>query len=114
MPEPRNVFERNTRSFLRKTRIKFEYEAERIPYIIASFYIPDFILHTPLGKVYVECKGYFRPEDKRKLCNVKKQHPEKDIRILFYKYDKKYVKWAERNGFRYAVETIPDEWLGGL
>lgn len=95
-------------------KIKFEYETERIPFIIASHYIPDFILHTPTGKVYVECKGYLRPEDKRKLCNVKKQHPAKDIRILFYSLNKKYIKWAEKNGFRYAVETIPVEWLQGL
>jgi predicted nuclease of restriction endonuclease-like RecB superfamily len=110
----RNKFERDTLTFLRKKRAKFEYESEKIPYIIASHYIPDFIILTSLGKIYVECKGYFRPEDKRKLANVKKQNPSIDLRLLFYSHNKKNIQWAEKNGFRYAVETIPDEWLEGL
>jgi Phage endonuclease I len=71
-------------------------------------------LFTPLGKIYVECKGYLRPEHKAKMCAVKRQNPKLDIRILFYSANKKQIKWAERNGFRYAIEDIPEEWLLGL
>lgn len=61
--------------------------------------------------MYIETKGYFRPEAKRKLVAVKKLHPAIDIRILFYAYKPKDIRWAERNGFVWAVETIPQEWL---
>lgn len=76
--------------------------------------MPDFILSTELGKVYVECKGYLRPEDKRKLCAVKRQHPEIDLRLLFYAENKKNIKWAIKNNFRYAIEYIPKDWYYGL
>jgi hypothetical protein len=48
------------------------------------------------------------------MIAVKKQHPEKDIRLLFYRANKAYIKWAEKHGFVYAIEKIPSEWLQGL
>jgi hypothetical protein len=67
-----------------------------------------------LGKIYVECKGYLRPEDKAKLVAVKRQYPNVDLRILFYALNKSYTKWADRNGFRWAVGKLPKEWILGL
>jgi hypothetical protein len=64
--------------------------------------------------VYIETKGHLRREDKRKLVAVKKQHPEKDIRIVFYRKDKAKEKWATKNGFVFAFETIPEEWYHGF
>jgi len=110
----RNKFERKTQLSLRRHKIKFEYETERIAYVLARHYIPDFIIYTPLGKVYVECKGYLRPEDRAKLLAVKRQNPGKDIRLLFYEQRKTQIKWAEKNGFKWAVEEIPHEWLEGM
>lgn len=110
----RNKFEERVEKQLKRQGVSYEYEMERIPYLLARFYIPDFIIHTPLGKVYIECKGYFRPEAKAKMVAVKKLHPNMDIRILFYAHKKPYIKWAEKNGFRWAVEEIPQEWLSGL
>src|SRR6266436_6338062 len=98
----RNKFEETIRKQIRKTRVVFKYEGETIPYIIAYHYVPDFILYTPLGKVYVECKGYLRPEDRRKMAAVKRLNPKLDIRILFQVARPTYVRWAIRNGFRYA------------
>ena len=96
----------------------FKYEAEKISYILNGSYLPDFIIETDCGKVYVECKGYLRPEDKRKLRAVKVQHPEMDLRILFYgdatAREKDQIRWAQKNGFKYAVHKIPKEWLLGL
>lgn len=92
----------------------YTYESEKIPYVLARHYIPDYIVLTPSGKIYIECKGYFRPEHKAKMIAVKKQHPELDIRILFYAPNKKYEKWAVKNGFKYAFSDIPKEWLDGL
>jgi len=110
----RNKFEARIYQQLKNAKVPFKYESERVPYVIAAHYIPDFILSTRLGKVYVEAKGYLRPEHKRKMVAVKRQHPELDIRILFYSRNKNFIKWAEKNGFRYAVDKIPTEWLEGM
>lgn len=110
----RNKFEQRIFDSLRRAGTYFKYESEKIPYVLARHYIPDFILTTPLGKVYVEAKGYLRPEHKAKMIAVKKQHPELDIRLLFYSINNKNSKWAQKNGFRYAVGEIPEEWLQGL
>lgn len=110
----KNKFEIKTYAQLKRARVKFKYEEEKIPYILARHYIPDFVITTKTGKVYVECKGYLRPEHKAKMVAVKKLNPNMDIRILFYATKKEYIKWAERNGFRYAVGEIPQEWLDGF
>ena len=110
----RNKFEARTQSHLRRRKVKFKYESEKIPYILVKHYVPDFILSTPNGKVYIECKGYLRPEDKSKLRAVKKLNPALDLRILFYAFKEQNIKWAEKNGFPWAIETIPEVWLTGL
>lgn len=109
--KPRNKFEAATESSLKKSKVRFTYESERIPYVLARYYVPDFIVHTGAGKIYIECKGYLRPEHKAKMVAVKKQHPEKDIRILFYSKNSKSIRWAEKHGFIYAIGIIPPEWL---
>jgi hypothetical protein len=98
----------------RKAKATFTYESEKIPYVLARHYIPDFVLATPTGVVYIETKGHLRREDKAKLVAVKKQHPEIDLRILFYAKKKDQIKWAERNGFKHAFIDIPQEWLDGF
>jgi predicted nuclease of restriction endonuclease-like RecB superfamily len=109
-----NAFEVSIKEHLGKTGCSFSYETEKIPYVIAGHYIPDFIIDTPTGKVYVEAKGYLRPEHKRKMIAVKKCNPNIDLRILFYASRKENNKWAEKNGFRYAIKSVPEEWIQGL
>jgi predicted nuclease of restriction endonuclease-like RecB superfamily len=110
----KNRFEIKIHRQLKRAKIKFKYESERLPYILARHYCPDFVIDTKLGKIYIETKGYLRPEHKSKMVAVKKQHPEKDIRILFYSRKAKDIKWAEKHGFKYAVDKIPEEWFSGL
>ena len=107
----KNKFEKKLHAQLKRTGLKFDYESDRIPYILARFYIPDFVVRTPRGLLYIEAKGYLRPEHKAKMAAVRKMHPEKDIRIIFYSHNKKYIKWAEKIGIPYAIGNIPDEWL---
>jgi predicted nuclease of restriction endonuclease-like RecB superfamily len=107
----KNKFETTIYKQLRRARVNFDYESERIPYILARHYIPDFVIKTERGKIYIETKGYLRPEDKSKLIAVKKMHPGIDLRIIFYAKNKKSIKWAEKHGFIYAIERIPNEWL---
>ncbi len=112
MRTTRNNFEKKIEKQLKKAKVKFGYETEKIPYTISGNYIPDFIYVSRLGKTtYIETKGHFRPEAKRKMVAVKRQHPELDIRIVFYSKKLKDIKWAERYGFPYAIDEIPKEWL---
>lgn len=48
------------------------------------------------------------------MVAVKRQRPDLDIRMVFYATKKEYIRWAERNGFKWAVATIPEDWLKGL
>lgn len=96
---------------------KFEYETLRLPYTIEATYTPDFVL--PNG-VVLEAKGYFKPEDRRKMIAVKKQYPDLDIRLVFQqpyntltKTSKTtYGQWADKHGFLWApAHDIPPEWF---
>jgi hypothetical protein len=110
----KNKFEKKLYKQLKKAKVDFKYESSRIPYILACDYVPDYTVLTKRGVIYIEAKGYLRPEHKRKMVAVKRQHPEKDIRIVFYSKNKKYIKWAEKNSYTYAIGSIPKEWLEGL
>lgn len=110
----KNKFEARIEAELKKCKAKYKYESEKIPYILARHYIPDFVIETKTGKIYLECKGYFRPEHKSKMAAVKKMHPELDIRIIFYSHNRTNVRWAEKHGFKYAFYTIPEDWLNGF
>jgi predicted nuclease of restriction endonuclease-like RecB superfamily len=111
----KNKFEATILKALKKNRkIKVSYETEKIPYLIAGHYIPDFILTGPKGKIYIETKGHFRPEAKRKMVAVKKLNPQLDIRIVFYSFSRSYARWAERYKFPYAVGDVPKEWIQEL
>lgn len=109
-----NEFEKALHRQLVRAKTDVKYEPEKIPYVLAGHYTPDFVITTASGKLYIEAKGYFRPEHKRKMAAVKKQHPDKDIRIVFMKKNKSNIKWAEKHGFRYAIGFIPEDWINGL
>ena len=96
---------------------QFEYESVKINYTLTSTYTPDFIL--PNG-VMLEAKGYFKPEDRRKMLAIKKQHPELDIRSVFQSPNNTltktskttYAQWADKNGFLWAAShNIPPDWF---
>lgn len=110
----RNKFEKKIEKQLQKAKVPFKYESEKISYLISGHYIPDFVITTSLGKIYIETKGHFRPEAKRKMVAVRRLHPELDIRIVFYSRKAKDIRWAEKHGFLWSVDTIPEDWLIGL
>ena len=108
----RNKFEQRIDQQLRSSRVKYDYESERIPYVITGYYLPDFVLIDKQGKkIYLETKGYFRPEHKRKMKAVKDKNPELDIRIIFYSQSRPNIRWAEKHKFPYAFHSIPESWL---
>lgn len=122
----RNKFEAYTGEKLREAGVDYSYESERLDYTVSGQYVPDFVLRTRGGKVlYVETKGNGRSFDgavRRKLIAVKSQHPDKDIRIVFYsdgaigpkRKDGTRLRqsdWAIKHGFKWAIKDIPEEWL---
>ena len=115
MKKTRNKFETRIHKQLQKNRkIKVAYESVKIPYTIHGNYIPDFILTGKSKTIYLETKGHFRPEAKRKMVAVKLLHPNLDIRIVFYSKKATDIRWAERQKFPYAIGDVPQEWLEEL
>lgn len=110
----KNKFERKILDQLKASGLGVSYEGTKIPYVLAGHYIPDYVVSTPHGKIFIEAKGHFRPEAKRKMVAVKRQHPELDIRIVFYRYNVKYERWAIKYGYKHAWGDIPEDWLAGL
>ncbi len=104
---------------LKKRKLNIEYESERLGYVVRRSYIPDFVVTRTSGKdTYIETKGYFRSEDRTKLCAVKESNPNADIRIVFSQDNKltknskmRYSDWCKKHGFLYAVGEIPKEWF---
>ena len=97
--------------------VEYEYESTKVPYTIMHSYSPDFLL--PNG-VYLECKGYWDSEDRRKIRNVVEQHPEIDLRMVFQnpfnRISKKskttYAQYCEKLGIQWTSFTnIPIDWF---
>jgi len=104
---------------LKQIGIDGEYERHKIKYTKPATdhtYTPDFRL--PNG-IFIETKGRFVTEDRKKHVLIKKQYPELDIRFIFQNSKNKirkgspttYGDWCNKHGFLYADKTIPQEWL---
>lgn len=99
--------------------LEVKYELEKIKYVIPlsnHTYTPDFKL--PNG-IFVETKGRFVPEDRKKQLLVQFQRPDLDIRFVFSSSKAKITKgskttygdWCDKNGFKYADKLIPEAWF---
>ena len=112
----RSGFEKTLATQLRRSKVKFEYETIKLPYVLKKNYIPDFILDN---RIIIEAKGRLTVHDRTKMIAVKLNNPDLDIRFVFQKPFNKirknspttYAKWAEKNGFPWANERIPKQWL---
>ena len=112
----RSHLEEQVAELLEDLDIDYEYENHKIPYLIEAKYIPDF----KVGDIYLETKGYFPADQRKKMKAVKATNPDLDIRLVFQapynkisKHSKTtYAKWAEKNGFPWcAYYAIPVDWL---
>jgi len=117
MTSYRSRLEERIAKWLDTNGLLFSYETLKLDYTLSCVYKPDFIL--PNG-VILEAKGWFKPEDRRKMLAVKEAHPELDIRLVFQSphntitKDSKttYAMWAEKNGFQWAAyHSIPLDWF---
>jgi Phage endonuclease I len=98
-----------------------EYEPDKLVFIQPAkkrTYNPDFKVRD---KVYIECKGLFTADDRKKMVLVKEQYPDYTFYLLFQngyqRLSKKskttYLDWAEKHGFvaAHAPSGIPKEWM---
>ncbi len=111
----RSGLERKVAEDLQKRGVDYQYEHERIPYVVARKYLPDFQL--PNG-IYIEAKGFFKDEDCRKMKLLKAQYPDKEFRFLFQNKNTKVqskrftnAQWCEKYDFLYCEGVVPDAWL---
>ncbi len=74
----RSRLEEKVADLLVELGVKYEYETEKISYVIEHKYSPDFIL--PNG-VYLECKGYGDSADRPKDNAVKPPPPCLDLTL---------------------------------
>ena len=113
----RSKLEENIASLLEGLGVSYQYESEKLSYTIEHNYTPDFVLPN---YTYLEAKGYWSAEDRRKILNVKKSNPEIDLRMIFQapyntiskKSKTTYAKWCERHDIPWtSYHDIPIEWL---
>ena len=116
-PKFRSNLEKNIADLLTGLGVSYEYESEKLGYTIEHHYTPDFVLPN---YTYLEAKGYWAPEDRRKILAVKKSNPEIDIRMVFQspyntiskKSKTTYAKWCDRHAIPWSsYQEIPIEWL---
>ena len=113
----RSKLEERIADLLQELGVSYEYESTRVPYTIQHFYNPDFILPN---YVHLEAKGYWTPQDRRKILAVKKENPDLDLRMVFQapyntiskKSKTTYAQWCEQHAIPWcAFHTIPLDWL---
>ena len=129
----RSKFEDKFASELKQHGVVFEYEAVSLNYlktIQSGFckkcetktvfqrcsYTPDFFL--PVQNIFIETKGRWTGEDRKKHLAVREANPTVDIRLVFMsnnkihkKSDTRYGDWADKHGFLWSVRSMPDAWL---
>ncbi|AWD92497.1 endonuclease [Pectobacterium phage Jarilo] len=99
--------------------VKFDYELWKIPYVVPAsnhHYCPDFLL--PNG-IFVETKGLWEADDRKKHLLIRRQYPELDIRLVFSSSKSKiykgsptsYAQFCEKNNIMYADRLIPAGWF---
>ena len=113
----RSKLEESVAALLDQVGALYEYETHKVAYTIMHHYNPDFIL--PSG-IMLEAKGYWDPEDRRKILAVVRDNPDIDLRMVFQapfnKISKKskttYAQWCEKHDIKWAaVHAIPIDWL---
>lgn len=115
----RSGLEEQINQQLSKHGIEGQYEQHTICYTKPATdhkYTPDFRL--PNG-IFIETKGRFVTEDRKKHLLIKQQNPSLDIRFVFQNSKGKirkgskttYADWCIKHGFLYSDKEIPVEWL---
>lgn len=111
------TYESSTISFNSKKRGASCGDCNSTNILVARTYTPDFFLDNG---VIIESKGRFRPSDRTIIKDVIKSNPELDIRMVFEynnwltkKKKQRYSDWCDKQGIKYALKEVPEEWTSG-
>ena len=113
----RSKLEEKVADLLEGLGVLYEYESEKLSYTISHNYTPDFRLPN---NIYLEIKGYWDAEDRRKVLAVQQANPEADLRMVFqspYNTISKrskttYAQWCDKHDIKWAhFKEIPLDWL---
>lgn len=114
----RSMFESTVAKQLKAAKMPYTFEDKVVVYVEPAKthkYIPDFILNNG---IIIEAKGRWTVHDRKKIVLVIEQNPGLDLRMLFQRDQflnkgskTRYSAWCEKRGIKWAVTTIPDEWL---
>lgn len=129
----KSKFEKRIAKQLKDAKVRFEYEKHSYKYqskvrsaakcgacgstsiVVLRSYTPDFFLDSG---IIIETKGKWTAADRYKMLDVREAHPLLDIRMLFMCDNKisrvsktRYSTWCEKNGLKFAVGKVPQEWL---
>jgi hypothetical protein len=99
------------------------YETVKLSYTIPETqhsYKPDFPFKD--SNVYIEAKGKFDANDRRKHLLLKEQYPDALICIVFQNANVKlrkgsptsYGQWCEKHGIHYSHKIIKKEWIDAI
>ena len=113
----RSKLEEKVADLLEQLGVLYEYEHKKLGYTIEHNYTPDFRLPN---NIYLEIKGYWDAEDRRKCLAVKRCNPDIDLRMVFQspyntiskKSKTTYAMWCERHDIPWtSYHDIPLDWL---
>ena len=113
----RSKLEEKVAALFDELGVIYEYESTKIPYVIQHNYTPDFLL---INGIYLETKGYWDSDDRRKIKAVKNLHPEIDLRMVFQnpyntiskKSKTTYAQYCDKLSIPWTSFTnIPIDWL---
>lgn len=105
----RSGLEETFSKLLKEHNIKYEYEKDKVQYIIPETkhtYTIDF----SIDGLYIETKGRFTSVDRRKMLLVKKQNPEFNFVMVFNNARRKkinkgsktsYADWCDKNSIKW-------------
>lgn len=122
--------EEKVRDDLESRKIPYDYESIKLKYnkeicsncghiTKRGTYTPDFIILRPdRVRLVVEVKGRLTSSERTKHQRVRRDNPEEDIRFVFQRNQPirkgsstTYTQWCDKYGFKWAIGTVPDEWL---
>ena len=114
----RSGLEENIAKQIKKAKHKVRYEEVKIRWVDFSIrsYTPDFVLDNG---IILEVKGFWPTADRRKHAEIKKQHGDLDIRLVFENSRRKirkgskttYGDWCEKKSIVYCDRVVPQNWL---
>ena len=103
---------------IKHARHEVRYETIKIKWVDFSIrsYTPDFVLDNG---IIIEAKGFWTTADRRKHVEIKRQHADLDIRILFENSKREirkgsqttYGGWCEKKDIVFCDRVIPKSWL---